>query len=246
MMLGHPQAGVGYFELTVNGKRVGQGRKYDVAWSAYAQRTNYVAFDIAPFLVPGANVLGVELGNSWFAERGWYQLPPYMGCANAAAPGGHGQGAGTCNGGGFSYDVPNQLILSARVTPEGGETVRLTSGDAGWTAGAGPITFDSVYDGEHCDARLEQPGWDTPPFTPAAASNWTAASAVPGDANPLANATLSAQMYEPIRVVAEEAAVARWVSPNGSFIFDFGTNMVGVVRPVKERQHNPASSGWFS
>ena len=25
-------AGVGYFELTVNGKRVGKGRKYDVAW----------------------------------------------------------------------------------------------------------------------------------------------------------------------------------------------------------------------
>jgi alpha-L-rhamnosidase len=28
-------AGVGYFELTVNGKRVGEGRKYDVAWTAY-------------------------------------------------------------------------------------------------------------------------------------------------------------------------------------------------------------------
>ena len=44
--------GVGYFELTVNGMRVGAGRKLDVAWTQYAKRVNYVAFDLAPFLRP--------------------------------------------------------------------------------------------------------------------------------------------------------------------------------------------------
>ena len=77
-----------------------------------------------------------------------------MGCDQAAGTTSHGQGSGTCNGGGFSYDVPNQLILSARaIFPgirDGGDgasartAVRLTSGDKGWTAGVGPITFDSV------------------------------------------------------------------------------------------------------
>jgi alpha-L-rhamnosidase len=195
-----------------------------------------VTFDITPFLVAGSNnVIGVELGNAWFAQQGWYQLPPYMGCSSAASPNNHGQGSGTCNGGGFSYDVPNQLILSAQVTTKGGQnehdtTTRLTSGNTGWTAGAGPITFDSIYDGEHYDARLEQPGWDTPAFKPAATASWIAATAVKDSKNPLVNATLSAQLYEPIKVVAQETAVSRWIGPNNSFIFDFGTNMVGVVR----------------
>jgi len=225
-------AGVGYFELTVNGRRVGEGRKYDVANTPYAVRVNYVAFDIAPFLVSGANVLGVELGNSWFAEAGWYQDPPYMGCSTAASPGRHGQGEGTCNGGGFSYNVPNQLILSARVvTSTGGNPVTLNSGEGqGWMAGVGPITFDSIYDGERYDARLEQPGWDTSSFQPTPALNWTAAQAVADSSNPLVNATLSSQLYEPIRVIEAQTAVSRWVSNNGTYIFDFGTNMIGVIR----------------
>lgn len=225
-------AGVGYFELTVNGRRVGEGRKYDVANTPYAVRVNYVSFDLAPFLVPGDNVLGVELGNSWFAEAGWYQDPPYMGCSTAASPGRHGQGEGTCNGGGFSYNVPNQLILSTRVvTSGGGNPLTLNSGAGqGWMAGVGPVTFDSIYDGERYDARLEQPGWDTPSFQPTPSLNWTAAQAVADSSNPLVNATLSSQLYEPIRVIEAQTAVSRWVSNNGTYIFDFGTNMVGVIR----------------
>ena len=61
-------AGVGYFELRVNGKRVGDGRKFDPGWTEYAKRTNYVAFDIGPFLRVGQNVIAVELGNSWYQE----------------------------------------------------------------------------------------------------------------------------------------------------------------------------------
>ena len=235
-------AGVGYFELTVNGARVGPGRKMDVAWTAYAQRVNYVSFDLAPFLTAGAdNVLGVALGNSWFSLAGWYQQPPYLGCDAKATAASHGQGTGTCNGGGYSYDVPNQLLLSARVVLASGAELSLTSGAAGWTAGAGPITSDSLYDGEDYDARLEQPGWDAPgrfewaegaaARTALGALPWAAAAAVPDASNVLLNSTLSAQLMEPIRVVQKEGPVARWLSPGGnSTIFDFGRNLVGVVR----------------
>jgi hypothetical protein len=125
-------AGVGYFELMVNGARVGPGRKVDVAWTAYAQRVNYVSFDIAPFLTAGAdNVLGVALDNSWFSQAGWYQEPPYMGCDAKATAASHGQGTGTCNNGGYYCDVPNQLLLSARVVLALGAELSLTSGAAG-------------------------------------------------------------------------------------------------------------------
>jgi alpha-L-rhamnosidase len=66
-------AGVGYFELTVNGHRAGAGRKYDVGWTDYASRVNYVAFDLQPFLRPGNNTLGAELGNGWYQDQGWYR-----------------------------------------------------------------------------------------------------------------------------------------------------------------------------
>jgi alpha-L-rhamnosidase len=223
-------SGVGYFELTVNGVRVGAGRKYDVAWTAYAQRVNYVSFDLAPFLTVGQNVLGVELGNGWYQEQGWYQLPPYMGCSSAALPKNHGQGTNTCNGGGFSYSSPNQLILQANVILNSGATLHASSGP-GWTSGVGPIVFDSLYDGEHHDARKEQPGWDSPGFKPAADDGWIPASIVTSGENMLANAKLSSQLYEPIRAVEEVAPVDSWIANGGSsYIFDFGRNMVGVVR----------------
>ncbi len=41
-----------------------------------------------------------------------------------------------------------------------------------------PIVSDSVYNGETYDARLEQPGWDQPNFTPPPTGAWTAANIV--------------------------------------------------------------------
>jgi alpha-L-rhamnosidase len=228
-------AGVGYFELTVNGQRVGAGRKMDVAWTEYAKRVNYVSFNITKYLVTGENIIGVELGNSWYQDQGWYRLPPYYGCSSAASAGRHGQGSGTCNGGGFAYENPNQLLLSARVKLQSGGAPLQANSGGGWTAGAGPVTFNSLYDGEHYDARLEQPGWDRPGFTPN--SGWVPADLVAPADNVMQNATLSSQKMEPIRVVEEETPHTSWLW-NGSYIYDFGRNMVGVIRlkitqPVK-------------
>ena len=223
-------AGVGYFELTVNGKRVGAGRKFDVGWTEYAKRVFYVNFNLTSFLSVGENVVGVELGNSWYQENGWYQQPPYMGCNTKAQPGRHGQGSGTCNGGGFSYPNANQLLLKANIKLMNGSVMSLhTDGGGDWLSAAGPITFDSLYDGEHYDARLEQPGWNSVVGYNPSVGGWIAAQAVAPTDNVMSKAVLSSQPYEPIRVVAEETPHASWTW-NGSYIFDYGRNMVGVVR----------------
>ena len=52
---------------------------------------------------------------------------------------------------------------------------------------------------------------------------------MPPSANALVNATLSAQLYEPIKVVEAETPHSSWTY-NGSYMYDFGRNMVGVVR----------------
>lgn len=220
---------------------------------------NYISFDLAPFLTRGENVLGVELGNSWYQDQGWYRQPPYysqsfngttkLGCrANQRPANGHGSGGNTCNGGGFAYENPNQLLLLGRIKLASGTTLTVASGPD-WTAGVGPITFNSIYDGEHYDARLEQQGWDTAAFAPlstpdilgtgakadgkvAAAGHgntWHNVTVVADADNILINATLSSQLYEPIRVVEEEVPHDTWLW-NGSYIYDFGRNMVGVIR----------------
>ena len=94
---------------------------------------------------------------------GWYQQPPYyyesfngslmLGCAKGQRAA-HGNGGGTCNGGGYAYPNPNQLLLLATLRHKDGSVTRLSSGTGldhtgacaapgeCWTAGVGPITFN--------------------------------------------------------------------------------------------------------
>lgn len=71
--------GIGYAELSCNGVRVGAGRRLESAWTSYAHRVRYVTLDLSSCLATATSeiVLGVKLGNGWFACRGWYAQPPY-------------------------------------------------------------------------------------------------------------------------------------------------------------------------
>ena len=73
--------GIGYAALSCNGQRVGAGRRLESAWTSYAHRVRYVSLDASVCLAaapPDAPVvMGVALGNGWFACRGWYAQPPY-------------------------------------------------------------------------------------------------------------------------------------------------------------------------
>ena len=60
--------GLGHFELSVNGEKVGD-HFLDPPWSDYADTCYYVRFDVTGLLKPGENVLGVMLGN------GMYNVP---------------------------------------------------------------------------------------------------------------------------------------------------------------------------
>lgn len=122
---------LGYFELRCNGKKVGD-RNLDVGWTDYAKRAYYVTFDLAPYLNPGSrNAFAVSLGNSWFSCLG--QQP---GC----------------------YNLPPQVIVRATVFYASGSPFQFTS-DLTWKVSSGPIIYNSLYNGETYDARLETSGW---------------------------------------------------------------------------------------
>ena len=62
-------AGIGYYELRINGKKVGD-RVLDSPYTPYDKRILYSTYDITSDLSPGANAVGISLGGEgWFASR---------------------------------------------------------------------------------------------------------------------------------------------------------------------------------
>jgi len=113
------------------------------------------------------------------------------------------------------------LLLQIQVELAGGKKVTVVS-DGTWKASVGPITADSIYNGETYDARLETPGWDRPGFDD---KNWNKAASVPGP-----KGALSAQMMPPIRVMDTIVPLNMTNPKPGVYVFDMGQNLSGWAR----------------
>ncbi len=60
-------AAAGYYELHLNGKKVGD-RVLDPAWTDYAKRTLYSVYDVTHELQRGHNAVGAMLGRAWYGK----------------------------------------------------------------------------------------------------------------------------------------------------------------------------------
>ncbi len=60
--------GLGYYELRVNGTKIGHNF-LDPAFTSFQKRNLYVTYDVASHLHRGANAIGVMLGEGWFRNR---------------------------------------------------------------------------------------------------------------------------------------------------------------------------------
>ncbi len=200
--------GLGYYELYVNGQRVG-GQVLDPATTYYhndqpmelGSRVLYATHDVTRHLRAGPNAVGMMLGNGWYSAED-----------DVAPSPSHREPYG---------DQPVGLLqLEAEL--EGDETVRLVT-DPLWRTSAGPITYNDYSHGEVYDARLEQPGWCEPGFDD---SSWV--SAEPAAAP---SGQLRAQPLPPIRVMRTIEPVGTTPAPSStSTIYDFGQNMTGWTR----------------
>lgn len=123
--------GLGFYELYLNGQRVGD-QVLDPVVTQYDRRVHYVEHDVTEYLVPGENVIGVILGNGWYnchSEEVWHFDKASW------------------------RDYPKLLLQM-----EADDEVLLCS-DTTWSASSGPIVFDGLRNGEKYDARLELNGW---------------------------------------------------------------------------------------
>jgi len=145
-------SGLGLFETYLNGEKVGR----DVlvpALSEYDKRVFYLTYDVTKLLHPGANALGVMLGNGrFFAPR--YNIPTAM----------------------RTFGYP-KLQLQLDMEMADGKVERVSSDETWKVTSDGPIRANNEYDGEVYDARKEMAGWSRPGFSDAA---WQTAQIVEG------------------------------------------------------------------
>jgi len=169
--------GLGFFELRLNGRKVGEN-VLDPGWTNYRKTALYVTHDVTGSVRPGANAIGVMLGN------GMYNVP---GGRYVKFKGSFG---------------PPKLILQLRLEFADGSS-QLVVSDSSWKAAPGPIVFSCIYGGEDYDARREQPGWDIPGFGD---SSWEPALVMEGPGGRLAAQSAPPikvmRTFQPVRITA--------------------------------------------
>jgi hypothetical protein len=139
-------SGLGHYEMTVNGARVGDGL-LTPGWTSYDKSCLYDTYDLTPSLRAGANAVGLMLGSGMYSVqegRYWKFLSPFR---------------------------PLTALAQIRLEYEDG-AVDFVGTDGQWRVAPGPIVFSNVYGGEDYDARRHPEGWDQPGFDDA---SWAAA-----------------------------------------------------------------------
>lgn len=175
-------SGLGWSELWVNGRRVGDA-VLSPGLTDYDRRVPYATHEIAGLLHRGANALGVVLGNGRFRA-------PRPSARDFGAP---------------------RMRLRVDVAFADGTTARIL-GDGGWQATqTGPIRRNNEYDGEAYDARHEMPGWSEAGFAASADWTPAATVPGPGGTvrAQMTEPTRVIQILQPVRVTALQPGGAR-------------------------------------
>lgn len=194
-------ASVGYHELFVNGKRIGED-VMEPAVTDHTKRARYVAYDIAGELKRGDNVIAIWLGTSWSI------FPGYI----------------------LHDDRPLTPIVTAQVdiyrekTPAAdAKALASVRTDASWKTHPSPNRLLGKWDfrqmgGEIWDARREIADWNT---LTCDETHWKPATEY------APQLTLSAQQVEGNRLFDELRPVGIEVRPDGSYRVDMGVNFAG-------------------
>ncbi|MBR0489779.1 MAG: family 78 glycoside hydrolase catalytic domain [Prevotella sp.] len=197
-------AGLGVYELYINGQRIGNNQMLQPVPSDYRKTIYYNTFDVTKeVLAKGSSninnkvAIGIALGNGRFftmRQEKAYKSPQF----------------------GFPKCRLNILVEYA----DGSTDTWVT--DTKWKMNInGPIRSNNEYDGEEYDARLELGDWTCVGYDD---SSWQPVQRV---AVPLG--TLRGQMTEGMAVVQTINPISGHQTPDGRYIVDFGQNTAGMV-----------------
>lgn len=125
----------GLYQVEINGKVVGD-HVLAPGWQSYKHRLHYQVYDVTSLLKEGQNVIGISLGEGWYAGR-------------LGRP-------GVLNIWGNRLGFLGQLEVD-------GKAALVT--DDSWEHLESPIQASEVYDGEIVDTTLIDPSWSTTSYT---------------------------------------------------------------------------------
>jgi len=192
--------GLGYYELFLNGKKVGD-HVLDPAPSNYNKQAYYVNYDITKQLQSGENAFGIILGNGFYGQNiSWKRDPE--------------------SEKDMAYGSPTvKFLLKLKYTD--GSTKDFYT-DENWKEATGPIVFNNIYGGDTYDARFEIGKWNTVGYDDTSWGNAKIASPK------LRN--ISAQQIPPIKKLQELAPQTVFKGKDGEWVVDFGQNIAGWVK----------------
>ncbi len=184
-----------YNVVTVNGCKPDDS-VLNNTFANYDKSLYYATYNLTGLLQEGPNAIGIMTGLGWRSLR--------------EAEDGVGWG-----------DSLFALQLMVEYT-DGTEEWLYSHPDEWRFATDGPVVYNSIYNGETYDARLEKSGWDMPGYN---AAGWqdTVEKEPP-------EGVLRSQLLEPVRVVRELPVQQMVPVADGSWTLDFGKNFAGWVR----------------
>jgi alpha-L-rhamnosidase len=187
---------LGSYRFWIDGHPIGD-QILAPGWTDYRERVAYQTYDVTADLSSGNNAIGAYLAPGWYTTPlEWTQEP-------------------------YNYgNTPPALRAQLHIVYQDGSDAWIET-DPQWKAAPSPIEKAEIYDGETYDARLQQPGWATPPFNDAA---WHSAQSI----QPIEPAIV-AQDYQPIRIETTLHAKALTTPKPGVYVYDFGQNMAGFA-----------------
>lgn len=202
--------GLGYFELYLNGEKVGDdvlvpnqtnyGKRptlieqgIPLADNFQEYKVMYLAYDVKNKLIKGENTIGSILGNGFYnPAKHWAE----------------------------GYGTP-RLLMQLHISYSDG-TEEIIKSDESWRATKSPILMDMVYYGEHYDATKEQAGWCSAGFDDLSWENAVNRRAPEGK--------LVAHTAHPDKVVETLDPIRIEKMYNGNYKVDFGVEVSGWVR----------------
>jgi alpha-L-rhamnosidase len=164
--------GLGQYEFSANGRKSGEDL-LSPGWTKYDQTCLYESHDLTRLLKPGANAVGLTLGN------GMYRV---VGGRYVKFKGSFG---------------PLKAIAQVRLEYQDGST-EIIGTDAQWRVDPGALTFTCVFGGEDYDARKYPAGWDKAGFN---VTDWPAAVETTGPGGALRGLSCAAPPLRAIETI---------------------------------------------
>jgi len=134
----------GYYELQLNGKKVGD-QVLTPGWTSYGKRLQYQVYDVTDQVIKGNNAIAAVLGDGWY--RGT------LAWGNNWA----------------IYGKSLGLLLQLKVIYTDGTEILIVSDETWRASNDGAIRMNDIYNGETYDATKKLTGWNLPGYND---KNW--------------------------------------------------------------------------